>query len=101
MIVTFLEISKSKTKLILLLIASDNLFCLYNMPIENNIIEMIRKGIVNAPISNDSTSVSGLVIEMINAGKMTETKLKSTIEIVQIKTIDGVLEVISDATRTL
>ena len=66
------------------------------MPIENNTIETIRKGIVNAPISNDSTSENGLVIEIINAGKMTETKLKSTIEIVQIKTIDGVLEVISD-----
>ena len=71
------------------------------MPIENNTIETIRKGIVNAPISNDSTSENGLVIEIINAGKMTETKLKSTIETVQIKTIDGVLEVISDATRTL
>ena len=96
MIVTFLEISKSKMKLILLLTASDNLFCLYNMPIENNTIETMRKGIVSAPISNDSTSANGLVIEMINAGKMTETKLKSTIEIVQIKTIDDILEVTSD-----
>jgi len=38
---------------------------------------------------------------MINAGKMTETKLKSTIEIVQIKTIGNVLEVISEVTKTL
>jgi len=32
---------------------------------------------------------------------MTETKLTSTIEIVQIKTIDSVLEVISDAIKAL
>ncbi len=101
MIVTFLEISKSKIKLILLLIPSDNLFCLYNIPIENNTIETIRKGIVSAPISNDSTSANGLVIEMTNAGKITETKLKSTIEIVQIKTIVGVLEVIPDPIKAL
>ena len=88
-------------KLILLLIVPDNLFCLYNIPTKNNTNEIIKKGIVNAPNSKDSTSVSGLVIEMINAGKMTETKLKSTIEIVQIKTIGNVLEVISEVTKTL
>ena len=88
-------------KLILLLIVPVNLFCLYNIPTKNNTNEIIKKGIVNAPNSKDSTSVSGLVIEMINAGKMTETKLKSTIEIVQIKTIGNVLEVISEVTKTL
>ena len=88
-------------KLILLLIIPGNLFCLYNIPTKNNTNEIIRKGIVNAPNSKDSTSASGLVIEMINAGKMTETKLKSTIEIVQIKTIGNVLEVISEVTKTL
>ena len=66
-------------KLILLLIVQENLFCLYNIPTKNNTNEIIKKGIVNAPNSKDSTSVSGLVIEMINAGKMTENKLKSTI----------------------
>ena len=88
-------------KLILLLIVTDNLFCLYNIPTKNNRNEIIKNGIVNAPNSKGSTSVSGLVIEMINAGKMTETKLKSTIEIVQIKTIGNVLEVISEVTKTL
>ena len=88
-------------KLILLLIVPDNLFFFYNIPTKNNTNEIIKKGIVNAPNSKDSTSVSGLVIEMINAGKMTETKLKSTIEIVQIKTIGNVLEVISEVTNPL
>ena len=88
-------------KLIPLNIVLDNLFCLYKIPTKNNTIEIIKKWIVSAPISNVSTSANGVVIEIINAGKMTETKLKSTIEIVQIKTIGKVLEVISEVIKTL
>jgi len=74
---------------------------LYNIPTKNNTNEIIKNGIVNAPNSKDSTSANGVVIEIINAGKMTETKLKITIEIVQIKTIGKVLEVISEVIKTL
>ena len=92
-IVTFLEISKSKINFIF----SDNLYCLYSIPIENIMVEIIKKGIASAPNSNESKSVSGSMTDMINAGKIIEIRLKTTTEIVQINTIGNVL-VISDCT---
>tara|TARA_B100001175_G_C19192354_1_gene487355 strand:- start:39 stop:278 length:240 start_codon:yes stop_codon:yes gene_type:complete len=55
--------------------------------------EINKKGIANAPNSNEFKFMSGSTIDMINAGKITETRLKTTMKIVEIKTIGNVLEI--------